>query len=457
MNERNLYDDEFEKLLKEKADQFKMYPSDKVWNKVNSTLHTKKRRFVAGMTVLIGSILVLAGAQLIFPSMHPHSVVFASKTDVLPKQAPANSQITASNGFETGILNAARDTHDQNVALNANTPFALENRASSSGPSGSMEIPASKTEKIQNSTRVNTIQPSDNDDLAGKTIVPMNASDLNETEQSINSIPEVNSISSELAPEKTVTHLSHNHNDRFSWEIYFTPTLNTHYLTGMSTQTLRQSLQNAPIMVVRVANVNGFVDNTPVMGYNLGGNIVYRISKNISLKAGLEFSYSRYYIKAYNSNPSQPTPTLSPYMGYIPDSLVNYSGGGGMNVEKSPQRYQNKYYQLSLPVGVEMRVAGNGKVQLHLGATIQPSYLLNTDAYVLSADYNTYAKDPPAFRRWNLNAGAEVFISYGVGKTRWELGPQVRYQIFSTYKNSYPFNENMLNYGIRIGFSKTIW
>lgn len=110
-----------------------------------------------------------------------------------------------------------------------------------------------------------------------------------------------------------------------------------------------------------------------------------------------------------------------------------------------------------MPLGVEMKVLGNGKFQLHLGATIQPSYLLNTDSYVLSEDYNSYFKDAPVFRRWNLNAGAEAFISYGVGKIRWELGPQVRYQIFSTYKNSYPFNENLLNYGIRIGFSKTIW
>ena len=107
-------------------------------------------------------------------------------------------------------------------------------------------------------------------------------------------------------------------------------------------------------------------------------------------------------------------------------------------------------------MGVEIKVAGNGRVQLHLGASLQPSYLLNTDAYVLSDDYKGYTKDPQAFRRWNLNVGAEAYISYGVGNIRWELGPQVRYQFFSTYKNSYPLKENMLNYGIRIGISKTI-
>jgi hypothetical protein len=103
-----------------------------------------------------------------------------------------------------------------------------------------------------------------------------------------------------------------------------------------------------------------------------------------------------------------------------------------------------------------MRVAGNGKLQLHIGATVEPSYLLNTDSYVLSGDFTSYSKQPQVFRRWNLNAGAEAYISYAIGKIRWEIGPQVRYQIFSTYKNDYPFQENMLNYGIRIGISKSI-
>ena len=210
-------------------------------------------------------------------------------------------------------------------------------------------------------------------------------------------------------------------------------------------------------MVVHFSNVNGFVDNTPVMGYNLGGNLVYKITNNISLKAGLEFSYNRYYIRAYNADPSQTSTALNPYLGYVADSVMSYNGGGGIRNSKNPQHYQNRYYQISMPVGIEMKVAGNGKVAIPSGCDMQPSYFLNTDSYVLSDDYKGYTKNAPAFRRWNLNAGAEAFISYGVGNIRWELGPQVRYQIFSTYKDNYPMKENMLNYGIRIGISKTIW
>ncbi len=290
--------------------------------------------------------------------------------------------------------------------------------------------------------------------VSAKTASPIALTDLNQTPNSIPVKQMNNPVSAELMPDKSATPLTFSHNDKLSWQIYFAPTYNTHYLKGLNYQTIAQSIQNAPIMVVHIANVNGFVDNTPVMGYDVGGNLLYRISKNISLKAGLDFSFNRYYIKAYNSNPTQASTTLNSYLGYMADSLNN--SNSGITTDKNPQHFQNQYYQLSLPVGVEMNVAGNGKLQLHVGATLQPSYLLNTDAYVLSNDYSSYTKDPSAFRRWNLIAGTEVYLSYAVGKIRWEIGPQVRYQIFSTYKNSYPLQENMLNYGIRIGISKSI-
>jgi hypothetical protein len=455
MNERNLYDDEFEKLLKEKADQFKMYPSDKVWNEVNSALHTGRRRFVIGMTLLIGGFLILAGSQLIAPAQHSRQGMVISKTVNSLKSVAANdlSPTTANRYFSLAAGNSAGVPNPaQDLGTNTSFPFnALD--VSPLGIAGKESMESGSGEA---NGRVSFISSPD-EDLMTKPVSALAVPALAKVESPLVQVPGRNLASAQLSPENIVTHIAQTHNERFGWEIYMTPTINKRYLSGMSVQNFQQSLPNAPIMVVRVANVNGFVDNTPAMGYDIGGNLVYRVSKNISIKAGVEFSFSRYYIKAYNSNPSQPTASLSPYIGNIPDSLANISSGNGISLEKNPQHIQNKYYQLSLPVGIEMKVAGSGKLQLHLGATIQPSYLLNTDSYVLTEDYNNYVKDPNAFRRWNLGAGGEVYISYRVGNIQWELGPEVRYQIFSTYKNAYPYSENMLNYGIRIGFSKTIW
>ncbi|HEX3768857.1 MAG TPA: outer membrane beta-barrel protein [Puia sp.] len=452
MKERNLYNDEFERQLKEKADQFKMYPSDKVWNEVHSSLHTRKRRFVIGMSFLIGSILFLAGTQLISPVHNAGSKSITAKINTSPKPATRADlpEFTPGN-FESMPLNNSVDDRKSDKNQTGTASFIL--RPVNTSENSASEVRGSLTEK--NTIREKSLLPVEQT-LTGKTEKPVSTADVMESMQSVLDNPAPDIVSSDLISEKPVTQLSHNHSDKYSWEFYITPTINTHYLNGINYRTMAQALPTAPIMVVHIANVNGFVDNTPVLGYNVGGNVLYRVSKNISLKVGLEFSFSRYYINTYNSNQGQSSATLSSYFGYIADSLISMSNGGS-SIDKNPERFQNRYYQLSIPLGVDMKVVSKGKFQVHIGATVQPSYLLNTDAYVLSNDFSSYTKDAEAFRRWNLIAGAEAYISYGAGKIRWEIGPQVRYQIFSTYKNSYPLQENMLNYGIRIGISKSIW
>ena len=453
MKERNIYGEDFERQLKDKVDQYKMYPSDRVWNEVHSGLHSRKRKFVVGMGFLIGGILFLAATQLIFPSKVVSRVTVA-KVITPPKPAPANNL----HSFTAGSFAIPQtETNGEHiipgfVAAN-NLSLAISPEFVSVQPSPEENFSESVPESVESPGRIKPVQLTGQNTAAKSSASPV-VSEFSETLTS-SSNPTIDKVSSELVAEKSSRQLTHIRNDRLSWEVYVAPTFNTHYLYGLNYQTMAQAIPTAPIMVVHVANVNGFVDNTPVMGYVVGGNILYKISKNISLKAGLEFSFSRYYIKAYNPAPGQATTVLSSYLGYLADSITSINSTPTVN--KNPQHYQNRYYQLSVPIGVDMKVAGKNKVQFHLGATLQPSYLLNTDAYVLTDDYSSYTKDPQAFRRWNLIAGAEAYISYGTGKIRWELGPQVRYQIFSTYRNSYPLQENMLNYGIRIGISKSIW
>jgi len=457
MNERFLYDDEFENLLSEKVDQFKMYSSDKVWNEVYSSLHTRRRKFVVGMSFLIGGILILAGKQLLFPTNNIHSNNIAEinvpakpvelETNIVV-QLPAAANATAPF-IPYAVSPVAIHSEQQKASNGAVESAAIKIQTGSEAGESIHPIDLGLTEKAMKEKAT-----------AEKAVAEKNSGSLVLSEHNLileTSFPKLRlpeAVSN--LPVATAAQQSGHLTNRFSWEIYVTPTLNTHYLSGMHAQTIASSSQTSPIMVVHFSNVNGFIDNTPAMGYDVGGNFLYRLSKNISLKAGIEFNYSRYFIKAYNSNSSQASATLSSYLGYVADSLVNYSNNN-FTARKNPQQIQNKYYQLSLPVGIEMKLAGNGRIQLHLGATVQPSYLLNRNVYVLSEDYSSYSKESLSLRRWNLNAGGELFLSYRIGKIRWELGPQIRYQIFSTYKNSYPLSENMLNYGIRIGFSKTIW
>ncbi len=123
---------------------------------------------------------------------------------------------------------------------------------------------------------------------------------------------------------------------------------------------------------------------------------------------------------------------------------------------RTAETIDNDYFQLSAPVGFELRVLGNERLQFNIGATIQPSYLLNTDSYMLTEDYHDYDKSPNKFRRWNINGGVEAFLTYRTGDVRWQIGPEFRYQLFSSYISQYPITENLKGYGLKIGITKML-
>jgi hypothetical protein len=99
---------------------------------------------------------------------------------------------------------------------------------------------------------------------------------------------------------------------------------------------------------------------------------------------------------------------------------------------------------------------GNRRLQLNVAGSIQPTYLLMNSAYMLTSDFSNYTKESSLVRKWNVNAGVETFISYYMGGVRWQIGPQFRYQLLSSYTNRYPIHEYLMEYGMKIGVSKTI-
>ena len=53
--ERNYYTEGFESFLKEKTDEYKLYPSEKVWNNINRKLHPRRKwPFLAAALLILG-------------------------------------------------------------------------------------------------------------------------------------------------------------------------------------------------------------------------------------------------------------------------------------------------------------------------------------------------------------------------------------------------------------------
>ena len=202
---------------------------------------------------------------------------------------------------------------------------------------------------------------------------------------------------------------------------------------------------------------NNYVDHRPAFGFEASGSILYRLTRNLSVKGGLQFNFARFPIKAYASNGSATTTLSSPY-GNMMDSITSamMPGFTSRNSSKSVVTVDNDYYQLSAPIGFELRVLGNERLQLNLAATIAPSYLLNSSSYMLTSAYTRYDKQPAMYRKLNFYAGAEAFLSYRVGNIRWQIGPEFRYQLLSSYTSKEPITENMKSYGLKIGITKPL-
>jgi hypothetical protein len=104
-------------------------------------------------------------------------------------------------------------------------------------------------------------------------------------------------------------------------------------------------------------------------------------------------------------------------------------------------------------VGVEVKLKGSDKVHVGIATSIQPTYLLSEKAYLISNDYKNYSQVPWLMRRWNVNTSVETFIGYSTGTLKWQVGPQIRYQLLSSFESTYPVKENLIDVGLKVGVS----
>ncbi|RYY59844.1 MAG: hypothetical protein EOO12_15810 [Chitinophagaceae bacterium] len=247
-----------------------------------------------------------------------------------------------------------------------------------------------------------------------------------------------NALLARLAPE-----------DRLSVQFFVTPTLSYRSLTENKdfTQTVPQA--NADPSTMALYNVNDAVTHKPSIGLEVGLSAKYAVARNLKIQGGVQFNVSRYQVQAFDNYAPQ-TATMAYNGGGSTQRSTPYSNidGGG-----SKEKLQNMYFQVSAPIGLELKIAGNSRTQFGITSTIQPTYVLSDRVYMLSTDYKTYAEVPWLIRRWNVNTALSTYVGYSTGKLAWQVGPQVRYQLMSSFVSKYPVKENLFDFGLRVGVS----
>jgi hypothetical protein len=448
--ERNFTNENFEPFLRQNADNLRMRASDKMWKNISRSLNKRRRR--TGL---------LLGVFFLTTSLFTYYVITESGA-IFPKGAPAAQKPAASHRQTHSPITHQRtsiNAQDIPVQQPAATPDADLTNApgitDNGGPSAPLAVNPASTDGATNRAgleepqvaytarqgfSLNTIAPSLHVfDEARKQAV---------TKQEVPK-PAVKSGELPIA-EDAVASLKNLKKSKLEFQVFFTPTVSYRKLTENKSylRTIQPGTLNPTLSPL--ADVNNLVTHKPDIGFELGVAAKYPISKKVNVRGGLQFNINRYDIKAFNSHTELATIALNNRNRFESHAAVsNYSNMTGYR----SNWLQNFYFQASAPVGVEYKLKGNKDMHIGVAGAVQPTYILGDRAYLISSDYKNYAEVPWLIRRWNVATNVETFVSYSTGKLQWQVGPQVRYQLLSSFVSKYPVKENLFDFGLKVGVS----
>lgn len=517
--ERNFYTDNFERLLKEKSDEFRMYPSKRVWHSIYNDLHPGRKWPSVAMSMLLVIALLLIGylntndnstkKQLagIPASQQGKGISNTNTTNTNIRQ----SRLTGTNDLQqVNSDQLANNSNAAEVTINSN-PGTVNNIVPGNQGNTSVATDNPENKRPENNNMVAVVDNYIRSNQLLSDIAEMNRqkeqrtahtvlpnANMNENISEANTVAVQNTVTKTSIPtlnaieenkknsatenltvknipavtagngnnnKKTVSteekawmedYALHNKPGRNKWkdrvamELYVTP--------GMSYRNLSNNVTNeAAAQAYNGASTpnSKSVSQKPGLGLEAGFGLSYSFAKNLRLKSGVQLNYTSYGINADQTNhPILTTLMLNdpntgrPYLDARTSSLSNSSGLQSVTVH-------NNTFQISIPVGLAVKLAGNNNLEWYAGASIQPSFVFGGATHFISSDYSSYVSDPTLLRRWNMNTGFETYLNYKMRSYTLQVGPQFRYQLFSTYTKKYTVDENLYNMGLKVGLVKS--
>jgi len=456
----NYNNNDFEQYVKQYADQYRMFPSDKVWKGINNDVHTRRKwyGFWLGFLLLVtGGIVTLV--MTIYPSSKKENSITLNNKSIAELTVKAVDIEKTSKDFKNLF------------PFNKLTPIQQKNSLTTESGTGPITLSSSLQTNITESTIDNLPVLQQYPDIQTERSQPARLDRININDNT-SKVTQINSASIEksfyyhkqaiiednkstnrtyeiyypLTIESIINAYHYKKPTRkISWQLFITPTVSYRKLSVNKSMD-NPSASNYPF--ASLADINTAVTHKPDMGLQLGVSGRYPITRNLKLRGGVQFNINRYDIKAYSFNGEVAT--------------IDLNGGNGNNSISTWTYYRNYagyksdwlknfYFSVSAPFGIEMKLFGNKKTNFGIAGTLQPTYILNDRAYLISTDYKNYAEVPRLIRHVNLNTSFETFVNYTNGKTKWQVGPQVRYQILSSFHNKYPVKENLFDFGVKVG------
>lgn len=440
---REFQDENFEEFLKRNADNLRMKAPERLWEKLSGELNKGRRRFGTGLSAFLLTTAVLGYLSVNNTSKQP------LLTNVPAASSTAESESTAENGPATpGAKVIPFSTVVESKQTNKQSEISKSNL---SGQAAKPVVPEQPIAAEAGSARIaDQFTPTVVDDSPGGTNNELLQEQPQEKPVFLSAYD-----ASPLSIESVVNSYRKK-NRRFQTEFHFTPTVSYRKLSeNKSYLRASNSPFSTPLNYAALYNsVNNMVTHKPDIGFELGITEKYSISQKLRLRAGLQFNVNRYDIKAFKSPYYLAAIALNTRGSSRIDSVFSISNYSNVDASSNKSSWlQNLSFQVSAPVGIELALTGNDKMQFGIATTVQPTYVLGDRAYLITTDYKSYTQVPWLLRRWNVNTALETFVSYQTGKARWQVGPQVRYQLLSSFISNYPVKENLFDFGLKVGLS----
>ena len=421
--------DELEELLKERSDQYLLYPSDRVWSNIKKELHPNRNWLYSSLFLLLFAGIT-AGVMLVHQKKSSRVSAQPYTAYQFLEERPSE-KMTSSIASKTPVQWSIR----KNILIyqSAKRHTAI--------------LPILNEEQTAEESKKELIVPFSNNINA----VPLTL----ENTISLSNLTKTEKKNSFAVAIDNIIEQARKIGKNARWQIYATPTLGYRRLSGeASSLTYQYSSYSLNTNAITARNVNDAVSHRPGMGFEVGAAMYYPLGKRLQFKAGLQANYNHYQIDAFKSIPeiaNYGVNNLS--FGRIPISAMSsFTTENGY----SNATLRNEHYMLSIPLGIDYRVAGNDKLNFSVATTVQPTYVFANYSYLISTNLRNYAKEPSLNRHWNINSALEANLNIDKGGYKWSIGPQFRYQLMSSFKNKYPITENLTDFGIKVGVIKTI-
>jgi hypothetical protein len=477
MEYKQYQDDEFKQFLQDEVGQHRMYPSDHVWNNIRTEIHGNQTwpalTFIA---LLVISVLTISTLLMSPSAERIQSIAYLAIKPI--KTTERTNQIIPKESTESylGVIEPQHIT-DYTLTSIANnqlqeSAYVEQENSASSGAECTVVIERNSTSTNEVSNSV--VYPKNVNSFTANTIAPLNLNTISSKEATLEwkelLIPNLlKSIPASQTPIElgddylknaatAIKTIPWKKVSKVGFQFYITPSKSYRTLSDAAVKAVIQpstvsntNTQSVPLGLNYSANVNDIVRHSPSMGIELGFAALYNIANKLKLKTGVQLNIRQYQIETFKTATSPSTLSLINNTGIQTINLFsNYNNNTGFKAEQ----LNNRTYQVSIPVGVQLELIKGNKIGLNVEASVQPTVSINNSTFLLSTDYKNYTDGNSFIRKWNVNTSLGINFSYKSGSNLWQIGPQIRYQHLPTYSNQYPIEEHLLDYGIRLGITR---